>query len=151
MTMDRSSGEAVARAFTDAWSAGDADALAALFVPDADFVNVVGFWWRSARQIRKAHDYGFRKMFAEARLTILDIKQRALSADIHLVHGVIGLDGQIAPDGSPAGARVTVMSLVAKRQVDGDFLLVSVHNTDRVEGADTHIRDTDGFRPADYS
>ena len=41
------SGEAVVRAFFDRWNAGDADGIGALFAEDADFVNVVGLWWRS--------------------------------------------------------------------------------------------------------
>ena len=36
----------VAAAFAKAWSKRDADAIADLFVEDADFVNVVGLWWR---------------------------------------------------------------------------------------------------------
>ena len=143
------SGTAAATAFIEAWNAGDANALAAVFVPDADFVNVVGFWWTSARQIRKAHEYGFRKIFANARLTVRQMKQRALTPDIHIVHCVVALDGQTGPDGAPVGPRVTVLSMVAQRTEDG-FRLVSCHNTDRVEGADTHVRDASGFRPVQY-
>ena len=51
-------GEAVARAFFDRWNDHDAEGIAALFAEDADFVNVVGLWWRNRRAIRKAHDYG---------------------------------------------------------------------------------------------
>lgn len=52
--------EGVARGFADAWNRGDALAIAALFVEDADFVNVVGLWWRNRRRIREAHAYGAR-------------------------------------------------------------------------------------------
>lgn len=37
--------EQVARAFVEAWEDRDPDAIAALFVADADFVNVTGLWW----------------------------------------------------------------------------------------------------------
>ena len=148
--MDRyDSGEAVARAFFDAWNAGDADAIAALFLDDADFVNVVGLWWRSARQIRKAHDYGFRRIFSGATCRITDLKVRALSADIHVVHTVSTLQGQTAPDGETAGERVAVISMVTQRQNNG-FLIVSCQNTDRIEGADTHIAVSTGLRPISY-
>ena len=47
------SGEAVARAFFDRWNDGDAYGIGALFVEDADFVNVVGLWWRSRKAKRE--------------------------------------------------------------------------------------------------
>ena len=48
--------EDVVRGFADAWARGDADAIAALFTQDADFVNVVGFWWTRREQIRQHDD-----------------------------------------------------------------------------------------------
>ena len=62
---------AVAEAFAAAWNAADADALAELFAEDADFVNVVGVWWRRRRQIRVNHALGFRWMFPASRLCLL--------------------------------------------------------------------------------
>lgn len=143
------SGEAAARAFVDRWSAGDADGLGELFAEDADFVNVVGIWWRNRRAIRKAHEYGFRKIFRHAHLEVAELAVRELTPDIHIVHVVAALDGQTRPDGGTAGRRVAVLSMVARRGAQG-FEIVSCHNTDRVEGADTHLRDADGFRPAQY-
>ena len=52
MTRTYETGEDVTRAFFDAWNAQDLDWLADLFVEDADFVNVVGIWWTTRRQIR---------------------------------------------------------------------------------------------------
>lgn len=143
------SGEAVARAFFDRWSQGDADGLAALFAEDADFVNVVGLWWRNRRAIRKAHDYGFRRIFQNAKLEITELAVRELTPDIHIVHTVSTLDGQTGVDGSAAGQRIAVISMVTRRGPSG-FEIVSCQNTDRVDGADTHVRDGEGFRPASY-
>lgn len=149
ITDEHQTGETVARAFVAAWNAGDAEALAACFTPDADFVNVVGIWWTSARQIRKAHDYGFRRIFQNAHLAIQTLKLRALTQDIHVVHSVVRLDGQTGQGGAAAGQRITVLSMVTVRQQDG-FRIVSCQNTDRVPGADTHVTDAQGFRSATY-
>ena len=143
------SGEAVARAFFDRWNDGDADGLGALFVEDADFVNVVGLWWRSRRAIRKAHDYGFRKIFRRAKIEIMELKVRELTPDIHIVHTVSTLDGQTAPAGGEAKRRIAVISMVTVRGPNG-FMIVSCQNTDRVEGADTHVVDESGLRPTSY-
>ena len=142
-------GEAVARAFFQRWNDGDADGLAALFIEDADFVNVVGFWWRNRKAIRKAHDYGFRRIFRNAKIGITELVIRELSPDIHIVHTVSTLDGQTGVDGEDTGQRIAVISMVTRRGPSG-FQIVSCQNTDRVEGADTHVRDSGGFRPASY-
>jgi uncharacterized protein (TIGR02246 family) len=36
-----------ATAFAEAWNRHDAQGLAALFSPNANFVNVVGLWWKN--------------------------------------------------------------------------------------------------------
>ncbi|MEL6687399.1 MAG: SgcJ/EcaC family oxidoreductase [Pseudomonadota bacterium] len=144
-------GEAVARAFFEHWNAGDADTIGELFVDDADFVNVVGFWWRKRSQIRKAHEYGFRKIFSNSVIEITEFKVRALTDDIHVVHTVSTLDGQTPIDGEPTQTRIAVISMVAVRQSEGGFRIVSCQNTDRVEGVDTHVRTAQSFKPASYS
>ena len=144
-------GEAVARAFFDRWNDGDPDGIGDLFVEDADFVNVVGFWWTSRRQIRKAHDYGFRKIFQNSVAAITELQVRELTPDIHIVHTVSTLDGQTGIAGEKTDTRIAVISMVAARQNDGGFLIVSCQNTDRVEGADTHVRNAEGFNPASYA
>ena len=143
------SGEAVARAFFDRWNDGDADGIGALFAEDADFVNVVGLWWRNRKAIRKAHDYGFRRVFQNAKVEIAALAVRKLTPHIHIVHTVSTLEGQSGVDGSEAGRRTAVISMVTRQGPSG-FEIVSCQNTDRVEGADTHIKDGDGFRPASY-
>ncbi len=144
-----SDGAAVARAFFDCWNAGDPDGIGALFAEDADFVNVVGIWWQNRRAIRKAHDYGFKRIFMHAKLTITELKVRELRPDIHIVHTVSTLEGQVGPDGMPAAPRISVISMVTERRGES-FVIISFQNTDRVEGADTHIADASGFRPASY-
>ncbi|TQV79374.1 SgcJ/EcaC family oxidoreductase [Denitrobaculum tricleocarpae] len=138
-------GEAVARAFFDRWNEGDADGIAALFVEDADFVNVVGLWWHDRRAIRKAHDYGFRHIFENARVEITELSVRELTPDIHIVHTVSILDGQTGVGGTEAVQRTAVISMVTHRRSSA-FQIVCCHNTDRVVGADTHVVDTRGFR-----
>ena len=143
------SGEAVARAFFDRWDQGDADGIGALFAKDANFVNVVGFWWRSRKAIRKAHDYGFQRIFQNAKVQITELAVRELTPDIHIIHAVSTLEGQTGVDGAEAGRGVAVISMIARRGTSG-FEIVSCQNTDRVAGADTHVVDGGGFRPARY-
>lgn len=60
----------VVRGWEEAWNRGDADALASLFAPDAEFVNVVGLWWHDRERIRKAHAFGFETIFPGSVITM---------------------------------------------------------------------------------
>ncbi|MGJ9371862.1 SgcJ/EcaC family oxidoreductase [Nesterenkonia sp. CF4.4] len=150
----------IAEGFAHAWNAADADGLAALFVEDADFVNVVGLWWNSRRRIRSAHDYGFRKIFSRSQMRLETVRVRELGESVAVVHALWTLTGQTpAPgenhDASP-GTRRGVISFTVQRQAgtaendDGGWLAVSAQNTDRVPGAETLAAEGESLRPAAY-
>lgn len=140
--------EAVPALFAEAWAARDADALAALFSEDADFVNVVGLWWEDRRAIARAHRYALESFFAESRLSVGKVKLRALG-DVAVVHARMTLTGQKAPDGSAAGRRTTILVFVCRKGPDG-WICVTAQNTDVVPGAETHVADGSGLGTADY-
>lgn len=142
--------EDIAPAFAAAWMDRDADALAALFAEDADFVNVVGIWWEDRAAIRKAHHYGLTTFFRASRLTLGRTKLRRIGPDAAVVHARMILTGQIAPDGSEAGRRTGILSFVMARQEDGGWLCVSAQNTDIVPGRETFVRQGDDLVPKDY-
>ena len=145
-----SSPEEVPRAFVRAWMARDAAALAALFAPDADFVNVVGLWWEDRAAIEAAHDYGLRVIFAQSRLTLGRVKCRMLGEAAAVVQARMRLTGQSAPPGGTApGPRATILTFVCERGPRG-WLCVAAQNTDIVPGAETHAAGDDGLRPMDY-
>ena len=151
MTASLSAPSDVAGAFARAWNARDADALADLFEPDAEFVNVVGLWWHSREAIRRAHAYGLAEIFPDSTLRVIRTREKALAPDVALVHALFGLVGQ-TPHGSvrQPGERRTVMSFVMRSGPTG-WRCASAHNTDVVPGAETHVRDDDGtLRSADY-
>src|SRR5690625_3525923 len=105
----------VAEAFAAAWNNHDADSLAALFVEDADFVNVVGLWWHDRGSIRKAHAYGFEKIFTSSHMTLRRTSVRQLSADIAVVHAAWLMTGQESHSGIEAERRRGVMSFTVQR------------------------------------
>jgi uncharacterized protein (TIGR02246 family) len=43
--------------FAETWNQHDMNALAALFAPDADFVNVTGRWWKGRPEIQTNHAF----------------------------------------------------------------------------------------------
>ena len=141
--------EDVPERFAQAWNRGDADGIADLFVPDADFVNVVGLWWREREDIRRAHSYGLRVIFPGSTMRVSGTRVRELGADAAVVHCRWSITGQTGPDGTPADRRSGVFTFVVQRE-DHGWRAVAAHNTDRVSGAETHVARRDRLTPTDY-
>lgn len=141
--------EELPHAFAAAWMARDAAALAALFVPDADFVNVVGIWWQDRGAIEAAHHYGLTTFFRDSVLSVGRVKLRMLGADHAVVHARMRLRGQYAPDGGIATDRQNMLTFVCARDALG-WQAVAVQNTDIVAGAETLLAEGAGLRPQDY-
>lgn len=132
-----------------AWNTHDADALTALFVEDADFINVVGMWFRGHGQIRFNHAYGFTHMFGASTMRFTKTRVRELGPDHAVVVATWSLIGQVDPDGAESGARTGVLTFVVARTEAG-WRSVSAHNTDRVPDAQTHVASPDGLEPTHY-
>lgn len=66
-------GEAQVRAHVEAlipaWNAHDMKTFASYFAPDADFVNVVGIWWKSRPEIEAAHRATHQTIFKTSKLS----------------------------------------------------------------------------------
>ncbi len=146
--MDRQSPKSIVTDFQQAWNAHDADALAELFVEDADFVNVTGLWWTNKERIRTAHAFGFANIFGDSIMTVGRTEIRMLGHDHALVHARVTVTGQNTPEGSRAEERRTVFSFVVARFHDDQsdyWRAVSAHNTDVVPGGpDTNVNSPDG-------
>src|SRR5690606_11607047 len=128
----------------EAWALRDAEKLASLFDEDAEFVNVTGLWWHDREAIRKAHAYGFERIFATSTLRLVQLRVKRLADDIAIVHAKLRLDGQTAAPGDTQPApRNTILSFVVHRVADG-WRCASAQNTDIVPGMETNVVDPDG-------
>jgi uncharacterized protein (TIGR02246 family) len=127
--------KAIMTAFADAWNVHDAKPLAALFVEDADFVNVMGMWWKGRDEIERNHAGLFSTLMRESRLTLDDTQVRFLKLDAAVAHSTWELVGQQTPDGEELPPRKGVISSVMMRQND-KWEIVSAHNTDTVQLTD---------------
>lgn len=128
--------EELVERFARAWNKGDAGGIASLFTSDADFVNVVGLWWRSREEIERAHAYGFKRIFGGARLDLERVEVKHLADRVATVHGRWVLRGQAPHASGPADERRGVLMLVAQREPEG-WLAAAAQNTDIVPHVDT--------------
>jgi uncharacterized protein (TIGR02246 family) len=55
----------VLASFDEAFNRHDADAVAALFTDDAEFINVAGMWWRGNAEIKAGDRLRAREHFSE--------------------------------------------------------------------------------------
>lgn len=126
----------VASAFVAAWNVHDMNALANLFAERADFVNVVGMWWRDRETIRKAHEQAHQTIFKASTLVLDSSTVKFLMPDVAIAHVVWTLSGHLTPDGTPGPPRHGILSFVMKRQ-GKNWLVESAQNTDIVPGVVT--------------
>ena len=124
----------VVNAFADTWNRHDMDAFAQLFAADAEFVNVVGIWWKGRPQIKEAHEFTHRTMFKDSRLTILDTSVRFPSPEFAIARSRWQLEGHVSPDGQALPARTGILvNLLASD--GGKWTIIDSQNTDIMEGA----------------
>lgn len=152
--MNRQSPKSIVTCFQQAWNSHDANALAELFVDDAQFVNVTGLWWSNKTQIQKAHAFGFEQIFGDSSMTVGRTEIRMLGDDHAVVHARVTVSGQNTPDGQVADDRRTIFSFVVTRLTDNQgsvWKAVSAHNTDVVPGGpETHVNTTAGQTAVRY-
>lgn len=123
----------VVNGFAQAWNAHDMEAFARLFAADAEFVNVVGLWWKGRDEIRRAHEATHATMFRNSRLTLLETTVRFPSPQIAIARSRWRLEGHVAPDGQPLPERSGVLVNVLASE-GGAWRIIDSQNTDIVEG-----------------
>jgi uncharacterized protein (TIGR02246 family) len=128
---DEAAVRAVASASVDAWNRHDMKAFAALFAEDADFVNVIGLWWRGRAEIQKEHEALHATRMKNTHLTAVDTTVRFLKPDVAVVHTRWELTGDTGLEGKPLPSRKGLMTYVLVRRGDTWPIAVS-QNTDVV-------------------
>ena len=122
----------VIEAFAGAWNRHDMDAFARLFAADAEFVNVVGLWWRGRAEIRQAHEHIHTTIFKSSRLTVLETAVRFPLPQLAIARSRWQLEGHVSPEGQalPRRTGILVNVLILK---DGHWTIIDSQNTDIIE------------------
>ena len=123
----------VVQAFAETWNRHDMDAFAELFAADAEFVNVVGLWWKGRPEIKGAHEFTHQTLFKRSRLRIDEVSTRLLVPEVAIARCRWTLEGHVTPAGAPLPARHGVLVNTLRRD-GGRWLIVDSQNTDVIEG-----------------
>jgi uncharacterized protein (TIGR02246 family) len=113
-----------------AWNHHDGNAYAALFTPDGDVVNVVGWWWKGRAEIASKLNAGFAYVFQQSTLTITDVNVKFLSPDLAVAHVQWTMTGARTPPNIPEPRRGIEIQVL--RRVRGNWLIESFQNTSSV-------------------
>ena len=128
---DEAGVRAVASGLTEAWNRHDMKAFAALFAEDADFVNVIGLWWRGRSEIQKEHEALHATRMKDSQLAVVETSIRFLRPDVAVVHARWHLTGETGLEGKPLPPRNGIMTLVTIK-TGGTWLITTSQNTDIV-------------------
>jgi uncharacterized protein (TIGR02246 family) len=123
----------VVQAFADCWNRHDMKAFARLFAADAEFVNVVGLWWKGRDEIEKAHELMHATMFRKSRLTMANSSIRFPLEGIAIARSRWALEGHVSPEDAPLPARKGVLLNVLRRG-PAEWSIIDSQNTDIIEG-----------------
>ncbi|MGE5319417.1 MAG: SgcJ/EcaC family oxidoreductase [Hyphomicrobiaceae bacterium] len=123
----------VVNAFADCWNKHDMSAFAELFAEDAEFVNVVGLWWKGRAEIKAAHEFTHQTIFKESRLSISGISTRFPAPDIAIARCRWTLEGHVSPEGARLPPRNGILVHTLRRH-GGPWRIIDSQNTDIIEG-----------------
>jgi uncharacterized protein (TIGR02246 family)/steroid delta-isomerase-like uncharacterized protein len=114
--------------FEAGWNSHDMDAMFAAFAPDAEWVNIVGMWWRGLADVKRAHRAYHETLFANTPLHVDDIRVRLVTGDTAIAIVRWRKGPFLPPDGELRRASRDIMSLVLVER-SGRWLIAGGHNT----------------------
>ncbi len=119
---------AVVAAYEETWNRHDMDALGALFAGDAEWVNIVGMWWRGRTDIVKAHRAFHETMFRDTPLHFTGVSVRTVAPGVMVAITDMAMGDFTTPSGhAMIGTRDRCTFVLARR--GGEWKIVSGHNT----------------------
>jgi uncharacterized protein (TIGR02246 family) len=129
MSRDQQADEDAIRELIDeqvkGWAAGDPEAYASVFTPDADYITFLGSRYKGREAIATSYVPLFRKLLKGSRLQI-DISQvRFLTPDVALIHANATVVKK-ARQRNRRNARVNTSVAV---RIDGRWRLAASQNT----------------------
>ena len=131
MSPERAEVARVVAAFADTWNRHDMDAFAELFAADAEFVNVVGLWWKGRAEIKGAHEFTHRTMFKSSRLSIQEVSTRFPMPDLAIARCRWTLEGHLSREGLALPVRNGILVNTLQQGDDG-WRIIDSQNTDIV-------------------
>jgi uncharacterized protein (TIGR02246 family) len=123
----------VVEAFAGSWNKHDMNAFAELFSSDAEFVNVVGLWWKGRAEIKAAHEFTHQTLFKNSHLTVTEVSVRVPAPQVAIARCRWTLEGHVTPEGALLPVRNGILLNVLRHE-GNKWLIIDSQNTDIIEG-----------------
>ena len=121
-----------------AWNAHDMARFSTCFAPDADFVNVAGWWWSGRAEIEAMHTVLHETTFGNSHMDLSVAAVRDLAPDLVIMHVRWRMTGHtVGGVQQTAEDRQGLWSWVI-RYDNSRATILSAHNTDIMEVPRTH-------------
>jgi uncharacterized protein (TIGR02246 family) len=120
---------ALVRSLENIWNCHRLEDLAKLLTEDAEWVNVVGMWWRERDEIVKAHVALHAGMFRNTAMEVSGPPEvRMIANDVAIATMTVRMGDYATPDGQRMSGVVDRLTLVTVKQ-EGAWRISSGHNT----------------------
>ena len=129
----RAAASALVDRFMAAWSQSDAQALAALFAADADFINPWGTKAVGRDEIAAFYAGAFKSGFAGSKGTGDLVSVRAIAPDLMLIDARWRIAGAKMPDGAPRADEQGILVALVGRTANGWQILALRENASATE------------------
>jgi uncharacterized protein (TIGR02246 family) len=106
------------------WNSHDMKAHCSVFAPDADFVNVNGWWWQGREEIERQHKTAHETVFKTTVAEIAPKKIRLLKPDVAVVQATWRVSGDVRS----TNPRDYMMTYVLRKYA-GDWLILAAQNS----------------------
>jgi len=110
-----------------AWNRHDMQAYGELFHEDAEWVNVVGMYWRGKPQVVKAHTVFHETIFKDCRLEGRELTVREVAPDVVVAVWTHQQDAYRTPSGNLQDKTLNRLTLVVSKR-GGQWLISQGHN-----------------------
>jgi len=132
--MDRSDGpKGITSRFEAAWNSHNMEAFAALFHPDATFVNRFATYWRGVDAIIAGHRRIHETIYSDSTLEIEPPDADSLSGDVVILHFWTRLTVGAAHPAGPHQVDTLILAVVTRR--DEDWRIKAAENVALVDPA----------------
>ena len=126
-TTDKQAIEKQVDAFTNSWNNHNFADFKNYATDDAEWVNVVGMYWKNLKEVQYAHQYFHDRMFKTVPLTKNWVTIRFITRDVAIAHVSTRSGAYTTPGGTnvPESDNIATMTFIKKH---GEWLITACEN-----------------------
>lgn len=126
---DEGAGRAIVKRVQESWNAGDGDAFATPFQPDADYVIVNGARIKGREAIAHGHSALFATLYRDSHNVVTVQSLPLLRPDVAVAHVEWNLEYHVGDEGHHSH---TINTMVLTKE-GGEWRIAAFHNTPILE------------------